>query len=105
MASASMPLADFAYIVNSAADQFESARQMSVTKDGRTALIEPAIPYQDHVDGELRAGKITIERLQMSVTEVLDNGYIIAFEEARKAIDGYVVRKSMKKYCPYIMWC
>jgi hypothetical protein len=96
---------DFSELVNSVADEFENNRQMTVTPDGREALIQPALPYQGHVDDELRSGKVTPDFLRESVTIVLENGLEIARTEALSSIDGHVVRKSMKKYCPYVMWC
>jgi hypothetical protein len=107
MATAKMPPEglDFAELVDTVADDFEENKQMEVTPDGRQALVEPAIPYQDQVQNELLSGKITHQFLRQSVTAVLDNGYEIAMAENLSAIDRYVVQKSIKKYCPYIMWC
>ena len=105
MATGTAPRIDLPKLVNTVADEFERNRQIDVTLDGREALIEPALPHQDRVEDELGSGKITYQFLRQSVTEVLENGFEIARTEALSSIDGYVVRKSMKKYCPYIMWC
>jgi len=92
-------------LVNQTADQFESAHGTPVTQDGRQALIEPARPYESHVQTELARGNVTYQFLEQSVTTVLDNGLDIAKSENMAVINAYVVKKSMKKYCPYIMWC
>ena len=97
---------DFDRIVNTAADNFEQSKRIKVSPDGRQALVDPAIPYQDRVENELRSGEITYQFLTQSVTEVLENGLdIIRIEDLPPVINGNVVRKSMKRYCPYIMWC
>jgi hypothetical protein len=105
MSGASMPLVDFKSLVDTEADSFQETYAMPVTPDGRMALVEPALEHQEQVGAELAAGKITYEFLAGSVSQVLQNGYGIAKDEGLNAIDKYVVTKSMKKYCPYIMWC
>ena len=92
-------------LVNQAADRFESAHDTRVTDDGRQALIDPAKPYESHVQTELARGNVTYQFLEDSVTKVLDNGLEIAKSENVEEINAYVVKKSMKRYCPYIMWC
>jgi hypothetical protein len=98
MAPVMPPHIDLPELVNTVADEFEQNRQVEVTRDGRDALIEPTLPYQDRVEDELRSGKITHQFLRNSVTQVLDNGFEIARTEALSSINGYVVRKSMKKW-------
>jgi hypothetical protein len=105
MSGASTPLVDFQSLVDTAADTFQTAYAMAVTWDGRKALVDPALEHQEQVSAELATGKITYEFLVGSVSKVLQNGYGIAKDEGLNAIDKYVVTKSMKKYCPYIMWC
>ena len=100
-----MPLVDFQSLVDTAADNFQKAHAMPVTWDGRRALVEPALEHQEQVGTDLATGRVTYEFLVGSVSKVLENGYGIAKEEGLNAIDKYVVTKSMKKYCPYIMWC
>lgn len=105
MSGASMPLIDFQSLVDSTADTFQIAYAMPVTWDGRKALVDPALEHQEQVGAELATGKITYEFLVASVSQVLQNGYGIAKDEGLNAINKYVVTKSMKKYCPYVMWC
>jgi hypothetical protein len=100
-----MAIVDFPALVNLAADYFQQQVKMFVTSDGRIALIRPALEHQDEVDAAIRDNRITRGFLVESVFQVLDNGYGIAREEGRSEIDEYVVRKSMAKRCPYIMWC
>jgi hypothetical protein len=100
-----MAVVSFPALVNAAVYYFQEVSRMPVTDSGRSALINPALRYQEMVDRELSEHKITHGFLFQSVLTILDNGHEIALAERRQAIDDYIVGKSMKKNCPYIMWC
>ncbi|HYM77612.1 MAG TPA: hypothetical protein VE377_16690 [Candidatus Dormibacteraeota bacterium] len=100
-----MAIINFLSLVNEAADFFQESSRMIVTWDGRNALVKPALEHQDQVDTAILNRSITYGFLIDSVLEVLTNAYGIARDEGRTAIDEYVVRKSIAKRCPYVMWC
>src|SRR5258706_438625 len=100
MASVSFPA-----LVNSAADYFQQLSLMIVTVSGRQALIDPAMAHQEEVDYAIREKKITQGFLFDTVLTVLETGLAIAREQQRPAIDASCVVESMKRKCPYIMWC
>ena len=96
---------DFNALVNDVADKFEGRFETRVTPDARIAIIKPARPYQKQVEAELKAGKITLSFLQDSIFQVLENAREIAAELDADEIDKTAVQTSMKRKCPYIMWC
>jgi hypothetical protein len=100
MASVSFPA-----LVNSAADYFQHLSLITVTDSGRQALIDPAMAYQEKVDNEIREKKITHGFLFETVLTVLQTGLEIARDQNRPAIDASCVVQSIKRKCPYLMWC
>lgn len=96
---------DFRRLVNDAADRFEVKHQMAISPSARDELIQPALPYTDHVERELMAGRITRAFLEESIYTVLTNAKDIASNWGRTAIGEDTVRESMKRYCPYLFWC
>lgn len=105
MATANPPRFVVEQLVNSVANDFQAHNNIAVTVDGRNELVRPAVPHRDRVESELRTGEITYDVLKEAITVVLRNAYDIALEEHRDTIDSCSIRKSMEKYCPYIMWC
>lgn len=98
-------LIDFNDLVNETADEFEMVRGITVDSSARKELLEPALEYQDHVDRELAYGQITIDFLKESLSIVLENAQEIATKEGKTTIDKDAVKKSTKRYCPYLFWC
>jgi hypothetical protein len=96
---------DFRSLVNEVSDRFEADNQMPVTPGAREELIEPALPYKDHVEQELLSGKITYSFLGESVYTVLMNAMEIAKGWGRAVIAEDTIQLSMKRYCPYLFWC
>lgn len=96
---------DLEALVNSVVRDFERIRRTRVTDDARVALIEPGIPYIQHVQQELGEGNVTIAFLQESIWQVLENGLKIARMRESPRLDKRIIKASMKRKCPYLFWC
>lgn len=96
---------NIADLVNTVADTFERHIGMSISEEARREFIQPSLPYQDHVNEELEAGRIDIDFLLTSINLLFQNAVDIAIATGKAEIDGDSARASMQRYCPYLFWC
>jgi hypothetical protein len=96
---------NFSILVNGVADQFENQKRIRIVPEARELLINTAMPYRDHVEQELASGAITMDFLEQTIDEILENARKVAEEWEQTEIREDTVKESMRLRCPYFPWC
>ena len=96
---------DMRAFVNRVADQFQETEHTVVDDSAREVLIQPALPHAESVAQALATGSLTMDFLESSLIQVLQEAQLIIGERRLPRIDEAAVLESMRRYCPYVFWC
>lgn len=92
-------------LINRVSDVFEQGSDTRVLESARYALLKPALPHLANVTRELESQNISLEFLEESVKQILDNALKAALRENLYEINSRHIEFSMKRFCPYLFWC
>ena len=92
-------------LVNLWSGRFRNLTGFNVTQDALEAIIQPGIPYLDHINRELSEGAIDLAFLEGSVMKVLGRAMEIAQRSGLVEIQRNSVLQSIAEDCPYLFLC